>query len=69
MRQGKWKLHEYFEEGELELYNLELDPGESHNLVDKKPGKAKQLHRLLKQWREKTKSPVPTDLNPQYVPN
>jgi len=69
MRQGKWKLHEYFEEGELELYNLELDPGESQNLLDKKPGKAKQLHRLLKQWREQTKSPVPTEWNPQYVPN
>lgn len=69
MRQGKWKMHEYFEDGELELYNLELDPGESHNLVDEKPRKAKQLHRLLKQWRDKTNAPVPAELNPQYVPN
>ncbi|MBK3519736.1 sulfatase [Carboxylicivirga marina] len=68
MRLGKWKLHEYFENGALELYNLNEDLGETDNLAEKYPRKTKQLHSLLKQWREETKAPVPSELNPQYVP-
>ncbi len=69
IRKGNWKLHEYFEDGGMELYNLESDPGESDNLVDKKPHKTKQLYRLLEQWRENTNAPVPKDLNPKYREN
>ncbi|MBI9061120.1 MAG: sulfatase [Marinilabiliaceae bacterium] len=66
MRQGKWKLHEYFEDGGLELYNLEEDPGEVHNLGNKYPEKVKELHQLLKTWRQATQAPVPTMTNPDY---
>ena len=37
IRSGKWKLHEYFEDGGIELYDLESDPGERNNLVDAHP--------------------------------
>lgn len=66
IRQGKWKLHEYFEDGALELYDLEKDIGERNNLAKTSPGKAKQLHRLLKEWRESTGAPVPGKRNPDY---
>ncbi|MEO0341395.1 MAG: sulfatase, partial [Bacteroidota bacterium] len=42
IRYGDWKLHEYFEDGGLELYNLKKDPGESNNLAEVKKGKAKK---------------------------
>ncbi|MHC4620753.1 MAG: sulfatase, partial [Planctomycetota bacterium] len=37
VRQGDWKLIEYFEDGRLELYNLKDDIGEQHNLARKMP--------------------------------
>lgn len=66
MRQGKWKLHEYFEDGALELYDLENDPGERNNLVDELPEKAAELHQVLRKWRAQTNAPVPKGLNPEY---
>lgn len=69
MRMGKWKLHEYFEDGALELYNLEEDPGEWNNLAESMPQKTDELHRFLKKWRRKNNAPVPTKLNPNYIPN
>ncbi|NNE77088.1 MAG: sulfatase-like hydrolase/transferase, partial [Pricia sp.] len=36
---GDWKLHEYFEDGGLELYNLKDDIGEQQNVAKKNPKK------------------------------
>jgi arylsulfatase A-like enzyme len=69
LRCGKWKLHEYFEDGRIELYDLEADAGERTNLAASLPEKAAELHALLKQWRTATNAPVPTELNPQYEAN
>ena len=33
IRDGDWKLLEFFEDGRLELYNLKDDIGEKHNLA------------------------------------
>ncbi|MEQ9439546.1 MAG: sulfatase [Cyclobacteriaceae bacterium] len=66
VRLGDWKLHEYFEDGELELYQLSEDMGEAHNLADTHPQKAKELYQLLIDWRKTTQAPVPTERNPQY---
>lgn len=68
MRLGKWKLHEYFEDGVLELYNLENDIGERCNLAEILPRKTKEMHAMLKAWRKDTGAPVPTDKNPEYDP-
>ena len=65
---GDWKLIEFFEESELELYNLRKDIGEKNNLASKMPDKVKELHASMLKWRKATKAPVPTKKNPQYDP-
>ena len=64
---GDWKLHQYFEDGGLELYNLKDDIGEKHNLVKKYPEKAKKLLKMLEDWRAKVHAPIPTTLSPYYI--
>lgn len=66
VRLGDWKLHEYFEDGEFELYNLKNDVGESNNLAKTNPEKRTELHELLKGWRKNINAPVPTAPNPEY---
>jgi arylsulfatase A-like enzyme len=59
IRKGRFKLHEYFEDGALELYDLVDDIRERKNLADKMPDKRDELHGLLKDWRKKVDAPVP----------
>lgn len=66
MRYGRWKLHEYFEDGTLKLYDLENDPGESLNLAGEMPEKLDSLHQVLRSWRKQVNAPVPTQRNPLY---
>jgi len=66
IRKGKWKLHEYFEDGEFELYNLETDLREQVNLANENPEKVKELYEELNNWRLKTNAPVPKELNGEY---
>jgi len=47
IRSGPWKLIEHFETGRLQLYALDKDPGETHNLTESEPVIASQLHRKL----------------------
>ena len=68
LRKGKWKLHQYFEDGALLLFDLQKDPGETNNLAQSKPGKLKELKDDLYAWRERVNAPVPKKLNPKYVP-
>jgi len=66
IRDGKWKLHQYFEDGVLELYNLKNDMGERRNLAKSHPKKAQQLLKKLNAWRQEIKAPIPTEVNPNY---
>jgi len=66
LRVGKWKLHEYFEDGGIELYDLSADPGERNDLSKEFPEKTKELHAMMLEWRDRTDAPVPTELNPKY---
>ncbi|WP_242203586.1 sulfatase [Aestuariivivens insulae] len=66
---NNWKLHHYFEDDAIELYNLETDLGERHNLAESNPQKAKELFEMLNNWRRKIKAPIPKELNPDYDPN
>ncbi len=50
---GKWKLHHYFEDEGLELYDLSQDIGESNNLAELKPNISKKLLNKLNDWRGK----------------
>ncbi len=62
IREGRWKLIEFFEDGRLELYDLEADPGETRNLAKQEPEIRERLHRLLVEWRESVKAPMPVAL-------
>lgn len=64
IRDGEWKLIEYFEDGHLELYNLTDDIGEKNNLAASNPAKAKELHEKLKAWRQEIGAPLPTANDP-----
>lgn len=66
VRYGDWKLHYYFEDDGVELYNLSEDIGERNNLTAKEPEKRDELLGLLKNWWKETGAPIPTELNPEY---
>lgn len=66
IRKGNWKLHEYFEDGAIELYNLDTDIGEQINLSETYPKKVEELYKELQLWRQKTNAPIPKELNPDY---
>jgi arylsulfatase A-like enzyme len=66
IRLGDWKLHQYFEDGGLELYNLREDIGETNNLAQKTPDKTRELLDRLQQWRNDIGAPVPSEPNPAY---
>ncbi len=67
IRKGKWKLHEYFEDGGLELYNLETDLREQVDLSSQHPEIVKDLYNALNTWRLKTNAPVPTTYNSDFA--
>jgi arylsulfatase A-like enzyme len=67
VRQGDWKLIEFYEEGKLELYNLKDDIGEKNDLVKKMPDKTGELHQLLKDWRMAVDAQMMTP-NPDFKP-
>lgn len=60
IQSGEWKLMEFLEDGRLELYNLRHDIGESRNLAQEMPDKAKELYARLVAWRTEVKAPMPT---------
>ena len=66
MRWGKWKLHEYFEDGGVELYDLDTDPAESKNLANVQTAKKEELLAKLRRWRVETAAPVPNNPNPKF---
>jgi arylsulfatase A-like enzyme len=64
IQSGDWKLMEFLEDGRLELYNLREDVGESKNLAQSMPDKAKELHARLVAWRADVSAPMPTKNDP-----
>lgn len=69
IRLGNWKLIQYFENNDVELYNLKDDIGEKNNLEESNPEKVEELLEILENWRIETNAPVPTELNPEYKLN
>lgn len=66
IREGDWKLHYYYEDGGVELYNLREDAGERINLASENPGKAEDLLSRLEAWLEEEEAPVDFKRNPQF---
>ena len=59
VRVGDWKLIEFYEDSEVELYNLADDMGESRNLASTEKAKAKQLRARLHAWLESVDAQLP----------
>jgi len=59
IRQGDWKLIEFFDTGEAELYNLAEDPSERHNLANEKPDKKRELLEALHAWQRSAGAATP----------
>ncbi|AJR04504.1 sulfatase [Siansivirga zeaxanthinifaciens] len=67
IRKGNWKLHYYFEDNGVELYNLSKDIGEQINVAKENPKKREELLGILKNWWKQTNAPLPTMINPKYI--
>jgi arylsulfatase A len=65
IRDGDWRLVEFFEDGRAELYHLRDDPAETRDLAAERPEKARELREKLRAWREKVGAQMPTP-NPDY---
>ena len=66
IRQGDWKLLEFFEDGHRELYNTRSDIGETMNLIDSQPERATVLTNELHRWQKQVKAAIPSEPNPHY---
>lgn len=66
IRAGGWKLIEYLDDsGDLELYNLEEDVGETRNLARQENQKALELLSMLRRWRTDVVARMPL-ANPSH---
>ena len=63
---GQWKLHHYFEDEGLELYDLNQDIGESNNLAKTKPDILNKNLKKLNDWRENSNAIIPSEINKEY---
>jgi hypothetical protein len=51
IRDGDWKLIEWFDDGRLELFNLGADPGETTNLATREPERVAAFSGRLHEWQ------------------
>lgn len=63
---NNWKLHYYYEDNETELYNLDIDPGESNNLKESEKYITQKLLDKLKKWLESNRAYVSFKNNKHY---
>lgn len=68
IRQGKWKLIQFFEKGDYELYDLESDIEESKNLVADHPEIYERLKSVLHEWQKEVGADIPVEKNPKFDP-
>jgi hypothetical protein len=67
IRDGDYKLLEYFENGTVQLFNLAKDIGEQNDLSKTNVRKTKELTAKLHQWRKDVSAQMMTP-NPNYDP-
>lgn len=65
VRAGRFKLIEWFEDDRVELYDLEADPGELHDLAGSQAARASDLRARLHAWRAVVGALMPTR-NPDW---
>ena len=67
IRSGDFKLIEYFENYNVQLFNLRKDIGEQQNLAERMPEKVAELRAKLRAWRKDVDAQM-NQLNPDYDP-
>ena len=65
IRNGRWKLLEFFEDGHVELYDLVKDPGEETDLAGSEPRRTRALRVQLESWRASVGALMPAR-NPHF---
>jgi arylsulfatase A-like enzyme len=66
IRYKNYKLLEYFENNTVQLFNLDNDIGELHDLAKEQPEKVKELREMLRKWRNDVSAKMMPP-NPDYV--
>lgn len=66
IRDGDWKLIEFYHYGNYELYDLKSDPGEQRNLAIEQPEIAERLRAKLAKWQQEmgARMPEPIERRP-----
>lgn len=68
IREGDWKLIQFYEDNHVELYNLKLDAGENDNRAPHDSVRALQLRDKLNAWLKDTGAQIP-ERNPKHDPD
>jgi arylsulfatase A-like enzyme len=63
VRDGDWKLIEWYEDGSRELFNIREDIAEQHNRAAEMPEKVRELAAKLDAWRHDVGAVMPTPNN------
>jgi len=67
IREGEFRLVEFYEDNHVELYSLKDDIGETKDLATTLPDKTAALRQKLHNWRQRVDAQMPTP-NPNYDP-
>lgn len=67
VRDGDWKLIEFFEDGHTELYNLRDDIGETHDCASAEPARLETMTARLHAWQQEIEALIPR-VNTRYIP-
>jgi len=62
IRSGDYKLIKYYKTGQVELYNLADDIGETKNLAKSMPDVTNRLNARLGKWLKETRAAMPRPL-------
>jgi len=62
IREGDYKLIEFYDDGSVELYDVVNDIGEEHNLSEEMPGKASSMKNKLDRWLVSSGAKMPRPL-------
>lgn len=65
VRRGDWKLIEWYESNEVELFNLGIDIGEETNLAADEPERVTSLRSELSEWQKQVGAKFPVS-NPNF---
>lgn len=59
VRSGRYKLLEYYENGTVQLFDLENDIGEQNDLAKSQPETTQKLKKMLHEWRKEVDAKMP----------